>query len=234
MKKIFVILTLISINQIRPQYLQPYFPYYSQAGQDKFVNENIFKDKKKGVFVDVGAHDGISYSNSYYFEKENEWTGICVEPHPTIFPQLIKNRKATCFQVCIGNAEGLVDFMKVDGAAEMLSGMTHGLDPRHLARINNEINALGGLASVIKVPIRTLSSLLKEINLLEIDFLSVDVEGGEMEVIQGIDFDSIKIKCILIENAYPDKFQVIRDLLLSKNYQHFASLSFDEVFVLNE
>ena len=51
--------------------------YKSQFGQDKFLNENIFKNKRNGVFIDIGAHDGITYSNSYVFEKQLDWTGIC-------------------------------------------------------------------------------------------------------------------------------------------------------------
>jgi hypothetical protein len=50
-----------------------YGAYYSQVGQDRFIHENYFKELKGGVFVDIGAHNGISYSNTYFFEKELNW-----------------------------------------------------------------------------------------------------------------------------------------------------------------
>lgn len=63
--------------------------FYSQAGQDKYLIENIYKNKEKGFFIDIGAHDGITYSNTYYLEKELGWSGICIEPNPKIYKQLL-------------------------------------------------------------------------------------------------------------------------------------------------
>ena len=57
--------------------------YYSQLGQDRFLNENYFKNKLTGTFVDIGAHDGNTYSNSKFFENLG-WSGLCVEPIPNI------------------------------------------------------------------------------------------------------------------------------------------------------
>jgi FkbM family methyltransferase len=234
MIKKYTFFVLFFCQFLAAQYSQPYFPYYSQAGQDKFVNEKLFHNKKKGIFVDVGAHDGISYSNSYYFEKELGWTGICVEPHPSIFPQLKENRNAICYQVCAGNNDGVVQFIKVDGAPEMLSGIVNSYDPRHLARLKHEINLYGGSYEIVNIPSRTLSTLFEENNLFEIDFLSIDVEGSEKEVLEGIDFNKYKIKCILVEKNYPDKFDDIVKLLIANRYIHFASLDIDEVFILAE
>lgn len=53
--------------------------YKSQYSQDKFLNENFFKNKKNGVFIDIGAHDGITMSNSFFYEKQLGWDGLCVE-----------------------------------------------------------------------------------------------------------------------------------------------------------
>ena len=65
--------------------------YYSQIGQDKFVNE-FFKGKLNGVFVDIGAHDGESGSNSLFLEKHRNWSGICIEPGPAEYKKLEESR----------------------------------------------------------------------------------------------------------------------------------------------
>lgn len=53
-----------------------YSQYFSQFEQDKFLNEKFFKNKKNGVFIDIGAHNGINLSNTYFFEKKLNWRGI--------------------------------------------------------------------------------------------------------------------------------------------------------------
>ena len=65
--------------------------YYSQAGQDEWV-VNFFKSKKNGFFLDIGAHNGIYINNTYYLEKNLEWTGLCIEANPIIFEELRNKR----------------------------------------------------------------------------------------------------------------------------------------------
>jgi len=215
-------------------YHQPYSPYFSQTGQDKFLDEVIFKGKENGVFIDVGAHDGISFSNTYYFEKARNWTGICIEPHPDRFKELQKNRSAYCYGACAGNYNGIVEFLKIEGPAEMLSGIYTFYDPRHLARIEKEIALYGGASFLIEVPVRTISSMLEECNITYVDFISIDVEGGEKNVLEGIDFNRFYIEYILLENnKYPGAFDQIAQLLIHHGYRHLYSIGYDELFVKN-
>jgi len=67
--------------------------YYSQSNQDKWVAE-FLEFKKNGYFIEVGAYDGIQTSNTYFFEKNFNWSGICIEANPSVFNSLIKNRKS--------------------------------------------------------------------------------------------------------------------------------------------
>ncbi|MGL4348372.1 MAG: FkbM family methyltransferase [Chlamydiales bacterium] len=121
--------------------------YYSQYGQDQFVNENFFKNRTKGIFVDIGAHNGISLSNTYFFEKELDWTGICIEPIPHVFKQLQKNRNCLCICSCITTEHNTIQhFLQISGYPEMLSGLVDKFDKRHLDRITHEIKESGGLA----------------------------------------------------------------------------------------
>lgn len=66
--------------------------FYSQFKQDDFLENYIFNGYKKGFFVDVGAHDGVSLNNTLYFEKENDWTGINVEPIKSVYDKLVKKK----------------------------------------------------------------------------------------------------------------------------------------------
>src|SRR5687767_14863567 len=97
--------------------------FFSQFNQDRFLETEVFKGKRGGVFVDIGANDGITLSNTYFFEKYRDWTGICIEPIPAVFEKLRANRKAICVNGCIAPSNGTAEFLWVSGAAEMLSGL---------------------------------------------------------------------------------------------------------------
>jgi hypothetical protein len=84
--------------------------FFSQAGQDKWVVE-FFKFKENGFFLDIGAYDGIEYSNSYYLEKNLNWNGICIEANPTIYKKLISNRNCECLNVAVTDYSGKANFI---------------------------------------------------------------------------------------------------------------------------
>ena len=86
--------------------------FYSQLGQDKFLFENFFRGMRGGVFVDVGAYDGVALSNTYYFEKELGWQGICIEPNPLAFEGLSQNRNCVLLNCGVGGQEELLEFLE--------------------------------------------------------------------------------------------------------------------------
>ena len=97
--------------------------YYSQFGQDKFCYENFFINKEDGFFLEIGALDGIKFSNTYFFEKRG-WKGICVEPSPKKFSLLEKNRNCICEQLAVSDVSGeKFSFMDIHGYGEGLSGI---------------------------------------------------------------------------------------------------------------
>jgi FkbM family methyltransferase len=206
--------------------------YFSQpcTQQDKYLNERYFKDKRKGVFVDIGAHDGISYSNTYFFEKELGWSGICIEPLPSVFELLKKNRNCVCINACISQSKGIVDFIEVKGSAEMLSGMVSTYHPKHLERLKEEIQRDGGSYSVIRVQSDPLGDILDKYHIENIDYLSLDTEGGEFDILNSIDFTKCMIQAISVENNYGDVR--IKALLGSKGFYLVDVLSnFDEIYI---
>jgi len=207
--------------------------FYSQDGQDEYVEANFFHGKKNGVFVDIGAHDGISFSNTYHFETDNGWTGLCIEPIPEVFAALQKNRKAICVQGCIAPQNGTAKFLRLTGYTEMLSGLADKYDPKHKSRIENELRIHGGTAEEIEVQCFRLNDLLRQHGLFHVDYLSIDTEGNELDILRSIDFDMFRIDIIDVENNYHDPS--FHAFMLSKGYilMHKHHFSSDEIYKLN-
>lgn len=203
--------------------------YYSQYRQDEFVDKCLFNQKENGVFVEIGAHNGISFSNSFFFEKNRSWTGICVEPMPRAFNELSKNRKCTCVNACISDTDGEDELILVEGHSEMLSGLKKELDPRHCERIQTEIKEFGGKTESIKIKTLCFNNLMHANGIQHVDFCSIDVEGAEWKIIQNINFDKIVIEAISIENNYDDSR--IIDFFASKGFDFVGKLGADQIFV---
>src|SRR5262249_14412066 len=119
-------------------------PYQSQCAQDIFLDRWLFGGISGGIFVDIGAHDGGTGSNSYFFEKTRHWRGICIEPNPTVYAKLVENRSCILRNCCISDRSGIVPFLKVSGYAEMLSGIVDKYDPQHRMRVQHELQEFGG------------------------------------------------------------------------------------------
>ncbi len=207
------------------------FAYQSQCGQDRFVHENYFFFLKNGIFVDIGAHDGVSLSNTYFFEKEMGWTGICVEPMPEIFKLLKANRDAVCVQGCISDQVGSKRFLQISGPVEMLSGLMDKYDPRHLERIDRELLRDGGYSEIIDVKCYLLNDLLEEQGIDHVNFLSIDTEGGEFEILSSIDFSRVQVDVITVENNYHDPRFI--PLMSEKGFRFVQSLEQDMIFLNN-
>tara|TARA_R110000823_G_scaffold290583_3_gene408862 strand:+ start:12542 stop:13195 length:654 start_codon:yes stop_codon:yes gene_type:complete len=210
--------------------------YYSKnhtKGQDKFLNERYFKDKKNGFFVDVGAHDGLNGNNSCFFERSLGWDGICVEPLPTIYKQLTQNRKSINIEGAIDIVNGETSFISNSGYTEMLSGIEKYYGKRHFDRRDDEITKKGGTTNVIKVKTFTLESIFEDNNVKHIDYLSIDVEGGEFVVIKSIDFTKVFIDIIGFEDNYPDLSVPIVEYLENNNYEFIEKVGFD-IFMINK
>ncbi|NGX39667.1 MAG: hypothetical protein KR126chlam1_01000 [Chlamydiae bacterium] len=197
MKGIFSILALLVFSTV-------FADYHSQCGQDRFVYETYFEGHRDGVFVDIGAHDGISLSNTYFFEKELGWTGVCIEPIPEVFARLEKNRDVICVKGCISDKEGISLFHNFTGYPEMLSGLVDKFDPRHLQRAVSEMQQHNAAYSTIEVECFLLNNILDQYGINHIQFLSLDTEGGEFDILNSIDFSRVQIDVATVEDNYND------------------------------
>lgn len=211
--------------------------YFSQppVNQDRYMNERVFHNKTGGTFIDIGAHDGVTYSNSYFFEKYLNWNGICFEPLPDQFDKLKNARKCVCINAAVSDTEGFAEFVRAYGTAtehtEMLSGLKSTYAPEHFARLQTEIERDGGKFEVVKVPVVKLNDVLKKNNITFVDYLSIDTEGHELPILESIDFNTYTICAITVENNYDD--DSILNFLTSKGFKRVAKIDSDE-FYINE
>lgn len=159
----------------------------SQHQEEQAVRA-FFGDGKRGFFVEVGANEAVERSQTWHLEQAG-WAGILVEPQPDLAAALVAQRKAKVFAVACSSPEnaGRSLPLHVDGP---LSGL------------NRDRMAPGAQpARVIQVPVRTLDSLLDEAEApAPLDLLSVDVEGHEIEVFRGFDFQRWRPSLILAED----------------------------------
>lgn len=193
--------------------------FYSQDEQDIYLETNIFKGYSNGVFIDVGAHDGVSLNNTLYFEQTRNWRGINIEPIKTVFDNLVLNRP-NCINIncAVNNNDGTAEFICNAGYTEMISGLKNEFDPRHMDRLNYENQNYGGSTQIITVNTQKLETICDANNITHINYLSIDVEGAEFEVIKSINFDKTFIDVIGFENNYEDNSIDIIQYLQEKEY----------------
>lgn len=163
---------------------------------------SYFNEQENLIFVDIGANDGITCSNSLPFEINYNWKGLCIEPHPAAFSKLIANRNCTCLNYAVSENEMELDFLVIEGKAEMLSGLVKDYHPDHIQRIKRETEANGDKVYTQKVISKSLPQLLKENNITKVSYLSIDTEGSELPIIKGIDFSAVDIDLVSIEVNY--------------------------------
>lgn len=185
----------------------------SQLGQDLWVLEQLGW-KQKGFFVEFGATDGVLLSNTWLLENHFDWRGICAEPNPKLFERLRQNRSCALSPACVYRSSGeRMRFVLADayGGLEELAREDQHVDKR------NDYAAVG---DVIEVTTTSLMDLLDQQNApAVIDYLSIDTEGSELAILEGIDWNRYQFRCITVEHNFTAQRQGIKSLLEAQGYQ---------------
>ena len=196
---------------------------YSQEAQDLKVLLH-YKLKKEGYFLEIGASDGLKFSNTYLLEKNYDWTGICVEPIREDYDKLINNRLCFCSNLAVyskSNEELEFNIYEYN----LLSGL------------NNHINTYSNQPIKEKVIVKTitLTDLLDNYSApYFIEYLSLDTEGSEYEILKVFNFNKYKFGLIHVEHNYEEpKRQLIKDLLLENNYSYIGEHKQDDFYKIN-
>jgi len=196
---------------------------WSQLGQDLDVLK-LYSNKRTGTFIEIGASDGKTLSNTYLLEQLG-WKGICVEPIPKQFELLQKNRRSINVNKAVYNVSG--EKIKFTVAiSSLLSGITSEIDRHHSAKNNS---------SQILVETITLNDLIDQNNLPNfIEYLSLDTEGSEYEILKIVDFSKYTFGTIHVEHNYvmPRREQ-IRSLLTLNGYIFLREQKWDDYYVHN-
>lgn len=200
----------------------------SQFGQDRFLDEQVFHGRRGGVFVEVGAFDGVTLSNTWFFEHRRGWSGVCVEPQPAAFERLQRERSCVCVRAAVAARPGRARFLEIQGTPTMLSGLVDAYHRKHRARIRNELRREGGRARKIRVDCLRLADLLREHGIASVDYLSLDTEGGELEILRSLPFDELRIDVIGVEENYDAG--AIGSFLATQGYAPIAELGCDRLY----
>lgn len=198
------------------------------CGQDILVHQ-LLNCKLNGTFVDIGANDGETISNTVLLERDFGWNGIAIEPIPSIFEKLKSNRRCHMVHGCITPKAGKAKFLEMVGGTHMLSTLAiHnvGLNARRLKKSAKRHNAT---INEIDIECFTLHSLLEKFGIKEVDFLSVDTEGGELEILKSIDFDKVTVRVVSVENNY--YVNSIQNYLESEGFLYIGTFKIDEIYI---
>lgn len=169
-------------------------------------------NKQNGIFIEVGAHDGITQSNTLLLEKNYNWKGLLIEPSECLYEILQINRpQAKCFQCALGSFSE--DNTHVYG--DFHGTLMDSVEGKRLADLKSG-NALPKSEQTY-VLMRSLQSILDEENLHHIDFFSLDTEGYEYNILKGIDYSRTFFDYLLIE-IYTWDYDRICTLLKDNGY----------------
>ena len=197
----------------------------SQLGQDIFALTVAGLDRP-GFFVEFGAADGVALSNSHILEKRFGWTGILCEPSKAWHEALIQNRSCIIDTRCVYSVSGEKISFSENYLGE-LSAITAYAEP-------NASGILKRTTSSYEVDTISLFDLLKAHDAPRfVDFLSIDTEGSEFEILKYFDFHSHRFGAICVEHNFAETREKINKLLLANGYvQVHPDLSdFDDWYV---
>ena len=183
----------------------------SQSRQDLFVLAQL-NFAKRGFFVEFGATNGISLSNTWLMETEFQWTGILAEPAKCWHADLRNNRTAKIETNCIwSKSHEQFEFRETD-VPELSTLQDFSKNDRHSSK-----RMRGSSYTVNTI---SLNDLLEKHNAPEvIDYLSIDTEGSEFVILNSVDFNRFKFKVITVEHNFTNAREQIFNLLTSKGYR---------------
>lgn len=206
--------------------------HHSQFGQDLFALKLRTNGTEDKIFVDVGGNHPVNANNTYLLEL-NGWKGIAIEPQEKLRALWPLLRKTRCINCVIGPEEETVSFFEGLDDTAGLSGV-EGFNKCDIGKYKK-----------IQVQQRRLDSVLLENKITKVDYLSIDVEGYEMNVLNSIDLSKISVILIGIENDLGFNWlpligkqlgkemgnNKIRKILADKGYKYIARIMSDDFFI---
>ncbi|HEX7779049.1 MAG TPA: FkbM family methyltransferase [Vicinamibacterales bacterium] len=190
-------------------------PFYSQIGQDKWVLERMFPGERHGFFLDVGSGDGTQLSNSKALE-ERGWTGLCVDP----FPKNMDGRTCRMFKAVVFSEPGRTLRFHAAG------------DTGGLADTLGALKESAVTAPTVELTTTTLQAILQEAKAPDlIHFVSLDIEGAELEALKAFPFEKHRIGAMAVEHNFEEpKRTDIQTLMQRHGYRRVHSWQQDDFY----
>ncbi len=194
-------------HKLRENFNLPYSEHSSQLNQDIFAL--LINRFQPGFFVEIGANDGYTLSNSIYLESCFNWQGILIEANPKYLDSLNQRKQSIIVNKAVASKKGKKEFID----AGLFGGLKESLDPLHQNYTNQQ--------PVFSVECEPLYEILKACDAPQcIDFVSLDVEGGECAIVEQMVKGPYRFKCGCIEHNNRRKdYDSISSMLNSANYK---------------
>lgn len=191
---------------------------FSQFHQDYYLYENHFKYlNRSGLYLDIAANDAVAISNSVFFDICLGWNGGCVEANPVFISKLDRLRTCIVTPTCVGKQDNItVEFALMGGAGAVIG------DTNKHAKVWEKD---GTNVPTIQRTCTTVTRIAERDNMWNIDYLSLDVEGHELEVLQGIDWDRMKISVLTIEVSRESRSKIVEKMEQLGYILHHAKLN---------
>lgn len=186
------------------------YDLYSQIGQDSWII-GLFPGNTSGYFVEVGAHDGIEFSNTLALERLG-WDGICIEPSTVSFDKLKQSRRCVCVNKAVCNSKRTI-WLAEKGVYSSISNICEASRTEQAGDVLTSILDEHGAPHII-------------------DYLSIDTEGAEVEVLEGIDFKRYNFRAMTVEHNYNHDHRMrIRNILGMNGYSLAREAQWDDWFL---
>jgi FkbM family methyltransferase len=197
---------------------------YSQYTEEDFLLD-FFKNKSNGFLVDIGAADGITNSNSRRLILDG-WSGILIEPNKKNYNKLLdlypnKNTILNCG--CSYKDEGFLDFY-IDNNDEYEQLSTFNLEQSEFCK-----NYFNCEFTTEQVEVFKTSVIFEKHNVKKINFLSIDTESFDYNVILGIDFNTVDIDLICVEHVNQDLINHLESLRYSICHKTLGNVFFKKI-----
>jgi hypothetical protein len=183
--------------------------YFSQKGQDRWVVERALPGRRNGYFVELGAGDGRTHSNTYVLERDHGWNGLLIEANPNYCKAIALRRKCEHVQACVDRDQGEQAFLALGYLGGLISEDTDHAPTRRAALLAKH------RSKIMTLPVHRLADVLVAADApTEIDYLSIDVEGAEHRILESFPFDRFAFKALTVERPT----RAVHDLLTSAGY----------------